>query len=74
MGLLWQEYCNGLLICHPVDSVLSELSPMTRLSWVALHGTTHGFVELYHEVIQPLHHEYIDTNTYIYIYSLAFSW
>ena len=36
----------------PVDHVLSELSIMTRLSWVALHGMFHSFTELR----KPLHH------------------
>ena len=30
----------------PVDRILSELSTMTHLSWVVLHGTTHDFIEL----------------------------
>ena len=30
----------------PVDHVLSELSTMTRPSWVALHGMAHSFIEL----------------------------
>ena len=30
----------------PVDHVLSELSTMTRLSWVALHGMAHSFIEV----------------------------
>ena len=29
-----------------MDHILSELSPMTHLSWVALHGMAHGFIEL----------------------------
>ena len=30
----------------PVDHVLSELSTMSHLSWVALHGMAHSFIEL----------------------------
>ena len=30
-----------------MDHVLSELSAMTYLSWVALHGMTHSFTELH---------------------------
>ena len=30
----------------PVDNILSGLSIMTRLFWVALHGMTHSFIEL----------------------------
>ena len=29
-----------------MDHVLSELSTMTRPSWVALHGMAHSFIEL----------------------------
>ena len=29
-----------------MDHILSELSTMIRLSWVALHGMVHNFVEL----------------------------
>ena len=44
MGFSRQEYWNGFL--SPVDHILSELSTMTCLSWVALHGVAHGFIEL----------------------------
>ena len=37
----------------PVDHVLSELSTMTCLSWVALHGMAHSFIEL----CKPLCHD-----------------
>ena len=37
---------NGIPFPSPVDHVLSELSTMTRLSWVALHGMAHSFIEL----------------------------
>ena len=30
----------------PVGHVLSELSTITCLSWVALHGMAHSFIEL----------------------------
>jgi len=36
----------GLPYFSPVDRVLSELSTMTRLSWVALQGMAHSFFEL----------------------------
>ena len=43
--------CHVFLPFHtvhaPVDHILSELSTMTCLSWVALHGMAHGFIELY---------------------------
>ena len=35
-----------------MDHILSELSAMTHLSWVALHGMAHSFIELH----KPLHH------------------
>ena len=47
-----QAYLGGLPIPPPVDHVLLELSPMTCLSWVALQGMAHSFIEL----CQPLHH------------------
>ena len=37
MGFSRQEYWSGLPFPSPVDHVLSELSTMTRLSWVALY-------------------------------------
>ena len=46
MGFSRQEYWSGLPFPSPVDHILSELSPMTHLSWVALHGMAHGFIEL----------------------------
>ena len=39
MGFSRQEYWSGLPFLSPVDHVLSELSTMTRPSWVVLHGT-----------------------------------
>ena len=35
-----QEYWSGLIFLFPVD-ILSGLSTMTHLSWVALHGMAH---------------------------------
>ena len=46
MGFSRQEYWSGLPFPSPVDHVLSELSTMTRPSWVALQGMTHSFTEL----------------------------
>ena len=46
MGFWRQEYWSGLPFPSPVDHILSELSTMTCLSWVALHGVAHGFIEL----------------------------
>ena len=38
----------------PVGHILSELSTMTRLSWVALHGMAHSFIELEKGVIHVI--------------------
>ena len=46
MGFLRQECRSGLPFPPPVDNVLSDLSTMTHLSWVALHGMAHSFIEL----------------------------
>ena len=46
LGFLRQEYWNGLPFPSPADLVLSELSTMTCLSWVVLHGMAHSFIEL----------------------------
>ena len=46
MGFSKQEYRSGLPFPSPVDHILSELSTMTHLSWVALHGIVHSFIEL----------------------------
>ena len=49
-----QEYWNGLPFLSPVDHVLSELSIMTCLSWVALHGMAHCFTELDKAVVHVI--------------------
>ena len=46
-----QVYWGGLL--PAVNHVLSELSTMTCLSWVALHSMAHSFIELH----KPLLHD-----------------
>ena len=45
MGFSRQEYWSGLPLPSPVDHILSEPSTMTCLSWVALHGMAHSFIE-----------------------------
>ena len=45
MGFSRQEYWSGLPFPSPVDQVLSELSTITCLSWVVLHGMAHSFTE-----------------------------
>ena len=49
-----QEYWSGLQLPSPVDHVLSELSIMTRLSWVALHSMAHSFIELDKTVVHVI--------------------
>ena len=46
MGFLRQEYWSGLSFPSPVDHFLSELSTMTHLSSVTLHGMADSFIEL----------------------------
>ena len=50
-GVLKAGILNGLPTPSPVDHVLSELSTMTRPSWMALHGMAHSFIELDKAVI-----------------------
>ena len=45
MGFSRQEYWSGLPFPSPGDHVLSDLSPMTRLSWVAARAWL-SFIEL----------------------------
>ena len=47
MGFSRQEHWSGLPFPSPVDHILSDLSTMTRLSWVAPHG-----MALFHWVSQ----------------------
>ena len=54
MGFSRQEYWSGLTFCFPVDHVLSELSNMTCLTWVALHGMAHSFIELDKTVVHVI--------------------
>ena len=49
-----QEYWSGLPFPSPVDHILSELSIMTHLSWVALHGMAHSFIELYKAMVHGI--------------------
>ena len=54
MGYSRQEYWSGLPFPSPVDYILSELSTMTRPSWVALHGMAHSFIELDKAVVHEI--------------------
>ena len=49
-----QEYRSGLPVPSPVDHILSEISTMTRLSWVALYGMAHSFMELVKAVVHVI--------------------
>ena len=53
-GFSRQEYQNGLPFPSPVDHILSELSTMTHLSWVALHCMAHSFLELDQAVVHVI--------------------
>ena len=53
LGLSQQAYWRGLPFPPLVDLILSELFTITYLSWVALHGMAHSFIELH----RPLCHE-----------------
>ena len=46
MGFSSQEYWSGLPFPSPVDHILSDLSIITHLSWVAPYGMAHSFTEL----------------------------
>ena len=54
IGFSRQEYWSGLPFPSPVDRVLSELSTMIHLSWVALHSMTHSFIELDNTVVHVI--------------------
>ena len=54
MGFWRQEYWSSVPFPSPVDPILSELSTMTRPSWVALHGMAHSFLELYKAVVHVI--------------------
>ena len=53
-GFSRQEYWSGLPFPSPVDHHLSQLSTMTRLSWVALHGMALSFIELDKAVVHVI--------------------
>ena len=42
-------------IPFPVDYILSELSAITHLSWVALHSMAHSFIELDKAMVHVIH-------------------
>ena len=54
MGFSRQKYWSGLPFPSIVDHILSELSTMTRPSWVARHGMGHSFTELDKAVVHVI--------------------
>ena len=54
MEISRQECWSGLPFPSPVDHVLSEVSTMTRPSWVALHGMAYSFFELDRAVVHVI--------------------
>ena len=46
-GFLLARILEWIAISFSSDHILSELFTMTYLSWVALHGMAHSFIELY---------------------------
>ena len=53
-GVLKARIISGLPFPSPVDHILSELSTMTCLSWVALQGMAHSFIELDRAVVHEI--------------------
>ena len=54
VGFSKQEYWSGLPFPSPVDHLLSELSTMTLLSWLALHGMAYSCIELDKTVVHVI--------------------
>ena len=54
MGFSRQGYWSGLSFPSPVGHILSELSTMTPLSWVAPHGMADSFIELEDVVVHVI--------------------
>ena len=53
-GVLKARILKWFALCSPVDHILSEYFSMTHLSWVALHGMAHSFIELYKTVVHVI--------------------
>ena len=54
LGFSRLEYQGYLLFPSQVDHIFSELSTMTRSSWVVLHGMAHSFIELDKNVVHVI--------------------
>ena len=77
-GVLEPRILEWFAFPPPVDHVLSELSTLTHLSWVALHSLAHSFTELCKSLCldKAVIHEIILYNTivintchYTFVYS-----
>ena len=53
-GILKARILKWFAIPSPVDHILSELSTMTRPSWVILHSVAHSFIELDKAVVHVI--------------------
>ena len=53
-GVLKMRVQKWFAIPSPVDHILSELSTMICLVWVALHGMAHSFIELDKAVVHVI--------------------
>ena len=53
-GVLKARILKWFAILFSVDQVLLELSTMTYLSWVALQGMAHSFIELDRAVVHVI--------------------
>ena len=53
-GVLKARILKWFAFPSPVDRMVSELSTMTRLSWVALNGMAHSFTELDKAVVHVI--------------------
>ena len=54
MGFLRQECWSSLPFPSPMDHVLSDLSTLTRPSWVVLHVMARSFIKLHKAVIHMI--------------------
>ena len=54
MGFSRQEYWSGLPFPSPVEHIVSELSTMTCLSWMALYNMAYSFIELDKAVVHVI--------------------
>ena len=54
MGFSRQEYRSCLPFPFPVYHILSELSTLTRPSWVGPQGMAHSFIELDKAVVHVI--------------------